>query len=111
MHALANAHNDRGAVEPSFAMHGMTLMLKASDRQKADLAQLLAAQRDPASPHFHQWLTPEQYADRFGVSAADMAKISDWLKSQGFTVTNTARGRTWITFDGTAAQAEKAFHT
>ena len=86
---LANARNDRGPVESAFALPGMTLVLKASPAQQADLEQLTAAQQDPSSPSFHQWLTPEQYAGRFGASAADVAQITAWLKSQGFTVTNT----------------------
>ena len=28
---------------------------------------LLESQRDRASASFHQWLTPERYADRFGL--------------------------------------------
>ena len=111
VHPLANARNDRGAVESSFALPGMTLLLKSSAAQQADLEQLAAAQQDPSSPGFHRWLTPEQYADRFGASAADVAQVTAWLKSQGFTVTNTARSRTFISFRGTAGQAESAFHT
>ena len=33
-----------------------------------------------------------------------------WLTSQGFTVDEIARSRTWIAFSGTAAQVETAFH-
>jgi len=39
--------------------------------QQAALEQLLKEQQDPASPNYHNWLTPETYADRFGASAAD----------------------------------------
>jgi subtilase family serine protease len=72
---------------------------------------LLAAQRDPSSPSFHNWLTPEQYADRFGLSTTDLARVTAWLRSAGFTVEYTARGRDWIAFSGTAAQVEAALHT
>ena len=34
-----------------------------------------------------------------------------WLQSQGFQVTQTARGRTWVSFSGTAAQVQAAFQT
>ena len=33
--------------------------------QQADLDHLLEAQQDPSSPQFRQWLTPEEYADRY----------------------------------------------
>ncbi|SPE42172.1 Peptidase S8 and S53, subtilisin, kexin, sedolisin [Candidatus Sulfopaludibacter sp. SbA3] len=111
VHPLARPANDRGAVEASFPVPGMTLLLKPSAGQQAALQQLLAQQQDPASPHYHQWLTPEQYADAYGVSAADLIKIADWLKSQGFTIGNMARSRTFLTFSGTADQALNTFHT
>ena len=45
------------------------------------------------------------------MSASDISKVSNWLTSQGFKVTGTARSSTFITFTGTVAQAEKAFGT
>ena len=36
-------------------------------------------------------------------------KITDWLLSQGFPSSSTARGRNFIVFSGTAAQVEKTF--
>ncbi len=111
VHPSARAENDRGPVEGSFQIPGITLLLKSSASQQSDLQQFLGQQQDPSSPSYHQWLTPEQYADRYGVSASDVAKIGDWLQSQGFVVTNTARSRTWITFNGTAEQTNNAFHT
>ena len=111
VHPKARAENDHGKVENSFQVPGITLLLKTSASQQADLQQLLKQQQDPSSPNYHQWLTPEQYADRFGISSSDVAKITAWLQSQGFVVSNTARSRAWITFSGTAEQASNAFHT
>ena len=75
------------------------------------LTQLVAEQQDRRSPNYRKWLTPEQWADRFGLSHGDIQKLTAWLKSQGFTVLNVARGRNWITFSGTAAQVQSAFGT
>lgn len=102
---------DRGAVPASFPMPGMTLELKPSASQQAALDQLLANQQNAASPDFHKWLTPEQYAERFGASPGDIGRITAWLRSEGFTVQQVARSRTWIQFSGTAGQVERAFHT
>jgi len=107
----ATAQNDAGPVEASFPLPGITLMLKPSAAQQTDLNQLLLAQQDSTSPNYRQWLTPEQYADRFGVSTGDLAKITAWLESEGFTVGYTARGRNFVSFSGTAQQASNAFHT
>jgi uncharacterized protein (TIGR03437 family) len=103
--------DDRGPVARNLRMQSLTLALKPSDAQQADLDRLLAEQQDPSSPNYHRWLTPEEYADRFGVSADDLAKLTDWLKSQNLTVTGTARSRNWVSFSGTAPDVEKAFST
>ena len=102
---------DRGPVAASFSIPAMTMYLKPSNVQQAALQQFLADQQNPSAPNFHQWLTPEQYADRFGVSQNDVAKITAWLESQGFQVQSVARSRTFIYFSGTAQQAERAFQT
>ncbi len=56
------------------------------------------------------WLTPEQFGDRFGMSQSDMDVAAQWLRTQGFTIDEVARSRTWISFSGIAAQVESAFH-
>jgi subtilase family serine protease len=109
--AQARPEVDLGAVEDSFPLGNVTLVLKPSSAQQAALEQLLAEQQDPSSPHYHQWLAPEAYADRFGASQADVEKIAVWLQSEGFAVKYTARGRDFISFGGTAGQAQSAFHT
>lgn len=102
---------DQGAAEPGFRLGNITLMLRPSAAQQAALEQLLAEQQDPASPNYHNWLTPESYAERFGTSAADLDKIAAWLRSQGFAVQYTARGRDFISFTGTASLVQAALHT
>ena len=68
-------------------------------------------QQTPGSPNYHHWLTPEEYGQRFGVSDADIGKITQWLQQQGLQVVSVARGRNWIAASGTAAQVEAAFQT
>jgi subtilase family serine protease len=111
VHPRARAELDKGNVPGWFAMQHMMLSFKRTSEQEASLASLLGELLNPASPKFRQWLTPEQFADQFGVSASDYAKVVAWLQSRGFTVSGTARSRTWIAFDGTAAQVASTFHT
>jgi len=108
---LANSGNDAGPVESGFSLTGITLSLARSAAQQADLDQLLLAQQNPASSDFHQWLMPEQFADRFGASQSDLAQIQAWLRAQGFALGYTARSRTYVSFSGTAQQVQNAFHT
>jgi uncharacterized protein (TIGR03437 family) len=105
----AAAEDDQGPVSPSLQLSRVTLMFKPSDSQKADLDQLLIDQQNPASPQYHHWLTPEEYAARFGVSQDDLDKIKTWLESEQLTIVDTARGRNWIAVSGPASQVEKTF--
>jgi uncharacterized protein (TIGR03437 family) len=102
---------DQGPVVPSLRLSSVTLALKPTPQQQADLRQLLDEQQDRSSPNYRHWLTPEQYADRFGLSMPDIAKIREWLEAQGFTIDYVARSRNWISFGGTAAQLANAFRT
>ena len=102
---------DLGAAPNDLALTEMSLRFNMTQAQETALTQLLADQQNPASPRYQQWLTPEQYAAQFGLAPADIQKVSNWLTSQGFTVTGVARGGTFIRFTGTVAQAQSAFHT
>lgn len=109
VHPLAIGESDRGAVDPGLTLPFLNLTLMKTSAQQVALDQLLREQQDPSSPNFHKWLTPEQFADRFGASRADITAIKLWLESEGFRVWNVARSRTWIQFSGTAAQVARTF--
>ncbi len=101
---------DLGPVDPSQKLSYITLGFSKSAAQQAALDRLLVELQDASSPNFHKWLSPEEFGQRFGVSPNDIALVSAWLKSQNLTVLETARGRGWMVFSGTAAQVEQAFH-
>src|ERR1700722_17915008 len=102
---------DTGPAPADRKLDTLSLRFSMTPAQQADLSQLLAAQLNPSSPGYHQWLTSEQFGARFGLSIADIAKVSAWLTSQGFTITSVAKSSTFITFSGTVAQAQQAFGT
>jgi subtilase family serine protease len=102
---------DQGPVDPAMKMGTITLLTTPTAAQMKALQQLVAQQQDRKSANYHKWITPEQWADRFGLSVADMAKITAWLKAQGFTMISPAHGRNWVSFTGTAAQVQSAFGT
>jgi len=110
-HPLATARYDAGAVEAGFLMEHMLLTLLPDATQQSSLNLLLEAQHDPESPYYHQWLTPEQYGERFGVSETDAAQVAGWLQAHGMKVEEVTPGRSSIIFSGTAAQVEDAFRT
>ena len=83
VHPRARAEFDQGPVDPSTPIPHAVLGLKLTSSQQSDLEQLLAAQRNPASPDYHRWLTPDQFAARFGASPSDIDRTTAWLRSQG----------------------------
>ncbi|NOZ77562.1 MAG: peptidase S53, partial [Acidobacteria bacterium] len=108
---MAMARYDIGSADPALPMEHMILTLKLSPEKQAALDRFLSEVQDPESPVYHQWLTPEQFGERFGPSAEQIAVVTGWLRSQGFQIDQVAKGRTWINFSGTAADVEGAFHT
>lgn len=110
-HPVSRMAFDQGRVEGSMKISRAAMVFKLSPSQQAALDKLLAEQQDPQSSNYHKWLTPEQYAERFGMSDSDLAKVSAWLKSQGLTVNGYSRGRTRVFFSGNAAQVESIFRT
>jgi subtilase family serine protease len=108
---IARPEFDRGSVNPSLPMQGMKLVFGLTPAQQKSMDTLLAQQQDRTSANYHHWLTPEQYAERFGVSATDIQRAATWLRQQGFSHVTASRSRTWIAFSGSAAQVESAFRT
>jgi subtilase family serine protease len=111
LHPKAQPQYDLGVVEPSLKLSYVTLLMAPSASQQKALDQLLAQQQDRTSPNYHKWLTPQQFADRFGLSPNDLSKVTTWLKYQGFQILSTGGGRNSVIFSGTAAQAQNAFGT
>lgn len=102
---------DLGQAPIDRQLTAVTLHFSRTDAQQADLNQLLADQQNPASPLYRQWLTPQQFGTRFGLSAADITKVSAWLTSQALSVTGVAQSSTFVTVSGSIGQIQKAFKT
>ena len=111
VHRMAQAQFDRGAVEPEFPMNHMVLFVKPSAAQQTELNRLLADQQNPSSTQFRRWLSPEEFGNRFGLTAGDHSRVVAWLHGAGFTVEESARARNWIMFSGSAGQVQQALHT
>ena len=108
-HPLATVANDRGEVSADLAMNRMLLILRPSD--EPGLRRLIAEQQDRSAPGFHRWLSPEEFAARFGAAQDDRETVTRWLQGRGFHVNRVSRGGLAIEFSGTAGQIKEAFHT
>jgi subtilase family serine protease len=107
----ATAENDLGAVEDSLNMDHMLLQLKRSATQEQAAAQFVADLHNPKSPSFHKWLTASEFGKKYGVAESDIAAITGWLASHGFTVNAIYPNGMVIDFSGSAGQVRRAFHT
>ena len=95
----------------SARMNHLQLILSAGPLRRAQMEQLIANQHNPKSAQFHKWISPAEFGNEFGVSNSDVAAVTSWLTSQGFTVNNIYPNKTQIDFSGTVAQVNSAFHT
>jgi len=69
-----------GSVPGNQQLH-LDVVLSGSDQPGLDA--LLAAQQDPSSPQYHRWLTPTEFAARFGPAPAEVSAVVGWLRSVG----------------------------
>ena len=111
VHPMAQSEFDLGPVAGEQVLERMVLQLEPSEAQQAELDALVEAQHDPASPLYHQWLTPAEYGERFGASAADVARVTAWLRGHGFTVNEVAASNRLVIFSGTSGEVADTFHT
>ncbi|MDE3202820.1 MAG: hypothetical protein KGQ66_01200, partial [Acidobacteriota bacterium] len=56
----------------------------------AGLSALLASLYNPASPDYHHWLTPQQFAARFAPDPATVAETEAWLGARGLRATRAS---------------------
>ncbi|MGA8619334.1 MAG: protease pro-enzyme activation domain-containing protein [Candidatus Sulfotelmatobacter sp.] len=109
VHSLARTEFDQGRADGGRLMSAVSLVFKPSAAQQTALNNLLAQQQDASSPNYHKWLTPAEFAERFGMSQNDIDQVVSWLQSQGLTVTRIANSRNQVFIEGTVAQIEAAF--
>jgi hypothetical protein len=110
-HPMARPQFDQGRADITRQLSGVSLVFRLSPSQQADMNQLLRDQQDRNSPLYHKWITPEQYAARFGMTQNDLAKVAAWAQSQGLTVNGISRNRNEISFSGSVGQVEYALKT
>ena len=91
------------------AARPLALALTLPLRNQAELADLLRGLNDPADARFGQFLTPQQFADRYSPTQADYARAVAYARSVGLTVVATHPNRTVIDVAAPAASAERAF--
>ena len=88
----------------------MRLAIGLPLRNKEALTNLLQQLYDPASTNYHHYLTPQQFAAKFGPADQDYQALIGFAKTNGLNVTGTYPNRTLIDVNGSVADIERAFH-
>jgi subtilase family serine protease len=79
-------------------------------RHPDELAALRRSLYDPSSPDFRRFLSPTQFAERFGPSPQDYQALLDFAESQGLRVTRTFTNRALLDVSAPAGVVKRALH-
>jgi len=79
-------------------------------RNTDQLANFLRDAYSPASASYHKFLTPAQFAERFGPSKEDYQALITYARAHGFKVIGTHPNRTILDVEGAVSDIEKTFN-
>ena len=92
------------------ATQPMRLVLVLPHRNQPALDNFLKDLYDPSSPSYRQFLTVEEFTNRFGPTQEDYDAVVSFAKTHGFAVVGTSRNRMNVDVEGPVASIETAFH-
>ena len=104
---LANAA-DLGAAAPGTSLD---LVVTLSRPDPSGEKALIAAEHDPASPQYRKFLTPAQFAARFGVATTQRDAVGSFLTGGGLTIDTVSAAGDVYSVHGPAAQVGALLHT
>lgn len=84
--SIASRSTRLGPADPT---RTLTISLVLEGRASG-LEDTLAALNDPTSPRYHQFLSPQEYARRFGTDSATVARLAAALRAAGLRVPTTS---------------------
>jgi subtilase family serine protease len=87
----------------------VALSLPLSDPQGAqDYVRNIS---NPTNPLYRKYLTPQEFATRFGGNAADYAALKEWANANGLQISEEYTARTLLSVRGTVGQFQTLFKT
>ncbi len=111
VHPLTRKATLSAPADPGTRMDDLILYFQPSAKQEAELEQLVAQQSDRHSRNYQRFLSPQEFAARFGASPEDILVASNWLQRYGLKIERVSEGNGSIVFSGTADQVSNAFKT
>ena len=92
------------------AAQTMRLVLVLPLRNQAELENLLQELYDPSSLSFRQFLTVEEFTERFGPTPEEYDAVIHFAEANGLTVVGTSRNRLNVDVSGSVEDIERALH-
>ncbi|WP_199097538.1 S53 family peptidase [Dyella sp. ASV21] len=96
---------------PSDTNQQVSVTLVLGLRNQDSLEKFIESTVTQGNPNYHRFLTTDQFADRFGASASDIAQVQAFVKQQGLTQLELLPNHLAIKVSGTVGQFNKAFQT
>jgi kumamolisin len=97
-------------VERLPASQSLKLNIVLPLRNEAELDDLLNQIYDPQSPSYHQFLSVEEFTERFGPSQEDYDAVVSFVEKNGLRVTSISSNRMVVDVEGRVVNIERAFH-
>ena len=83
--------------------------LALTQRHAAALSAYIASLTDTGSPNYHHYLTPAQYAARYGAPASSVAALRAYFTGYGLRVSSLSAGHDILHVTGTTTDIARAF--
>lgn len=91
---------------PTNAMQPMSIGVGLTGQNPSGELAYLAAEYDPTSPYYQQFLDPDVYEQKFGVPADRFNAAVSWLQSGGLSVQTIPGVSEYVLASGTAGQVQ-----
>ena len=88
----------------------LKLNLALPMRNQAEAEELAREISDPASPLYQQYLTVQEFTERFGPTREDYDAVVRFAEENGFTVTGLSENRHLVNVVAPVSAIEQAFH-
>lgn len=99
------------ALGPAPAASTVSFSVAIAPRDAAGAQAFANAVSDPRSASYRNFLTPQQYTERFGATASDVAAVLSWLHGAGLQTGTVPISNSYVPVTGSIAAVNKAFAT
>jgi kumamolisin len=89
----------------------ISVLLALPSADPAGLRDFVKHVSSPGDPLYHQYLTPQQFAGRFGGNVEDYTYLKSWALANDLEICRESLARIHLVVRGSAAQMQKIFKT